>query len=355
MRIKKLEKLIDKKFCFLCTSGSTALYILIKSLGIKKKKILIPANICYEIVLVILYSGNIPEVVDVDKDQCLSHKSLVNFKRINEVSAIIYPYMYGNYGEIFKVKKFADKKKILLIEDIAPSLGLKILNKYAGSLSDYSFSSFGKGKIIDMGIGGSVNVNSFNLYKKIKIEYKKFRLFSKRYQKKKNNLNNLYLKVIKNKKNRNLFEKNKLNKFKYCFVTKYEFNKIFHEKLNKKILDIKKINNLRNKKAELFQKIIKNKKINLIKHKNGGVYWRQNAYVGKKYRDKVFNFLTSKKIYVRKFFPSLDSVFPFIKKNNLSFSKKHEETILNFWPGQETSINEIKEINKFIDVSFNTK
>ena len=80
MRILALEKKLKKKICFLTKSGSTAIFLLIKSLEIKNKLILIPANICFDVVLVILFSGNKPQVLDVDHNQCLSYKSLKKYK-----------------------------------------------------------------------------------------------------------------------------------------------------------------------------------------------------------------------------------------------------------------------------------
>jgi len=225
LRILSLEKTLQKRFCLLTKSGSTAMYLLIKSLGIKNKLILIPANICFDIVLVILFSGNKPEVLDVDKNHCLSYKSVKKFKFKKKIGAIIYPYMYGNYGNVFKVKKFAEKNKINFIEDIAPSLGLKIKGKYAGSISKFSICSFGTGKIIDMNSGGSLNTDSEYLYNKAKQYYSKLNFFSKNLERKQIKLINIYNNIINNKIKKNQFELKKLNQFKKCFISKYHFNK----------------------------------------------------------------------------------------------------------------------------------
>ena len=141
-----------------------------------------PANTCYVVVLVVLFSGNYPEILDVDRNQCLSYKSLIDFKKIRNVGAMIYPYMYGNYGDVFKIKKFADKKNFHFIEDIAPSLGAKINRKYVGSITEYSIASFGKGKIVDLKLGGSVNVNSTRLFDQIKKQYLKLKKTSRTFE-----------------------------------------------------------------------------------------------------------------------------------------------------------------------------
>lgn len=308
MRIFSLEKLFNKKYCMLTKSGSTAIYILIKSLEIKKKFIIIPANICFDVVLTILFTGNKPLALDVDKNYCLSYNSIKKYRNIKKVGAIIYPYMFGNYGDVFKVKNFAKEKNIHFIEDVAPSVGLKFSRKYAGGISDYSFCSFGTGKIIDMKKGGSLNVNSTDIYNKAKNLYSGLKILSQETQKKYVRLNNICEKIINKKLSKRKFGIYSLKKYEDCFAAKYNFNKKFLKKLNVQISNINKINSIRNIKANMLQKIIKNRKINFIKHKEKAVYWRQNALVNNN-RDKLIKYLCSKKIYARKYFPSVDSIF----------------------------------------------
>jgi len=352
-RISKLEQILNKKYCLLTKSGSTALYLILKILDIKNKYIAVPANVCFEVVIIVILSGNKPLSIDIDKNFNLSFKKLKRIKS-KKLAAIIYPYMYGNYGDIFKIKKFANNNKIYFIEDIAPSLGLKFRNFYAGSMSNFSFSSFGTGKIIDMGIGGSINLNSEEFYQRTKYEYSKLKLFSKKLKETDDELNNTYLKIINKKKNKKEFSQKKLNKFKDCLVSQYNFKKNFVKNLNFKISNLSKINDMRNKKANLFEKIIKNPNIKFVKHKKGAVYWRKNALL-KKNRDELHQYLISKKIYARKFYPCHSNIFPFVSKKNLNFARKVESKILNFWPGNETSAGEIKIINKFINFFYNKK
>ena len=259
--------------------------------------------------------------------------------------------MDGNYGDVFKVKKFAEKNKINFIEDVAPSLGLKIKGKYAGSISKYSICSFGTGKIIDMNSGGSLNTDSEYLYHKAKQYYSKLNFFSKNLERKQIKLINIYNNIINKKIKKKEFKLKKINGFKKCFISKYSFSKKFINVLNSKIYKIKKINTDRNNKAMLFQKIIRNKNIKLVKHNKGGVYWRQNVLL-KKDRDELQDYLISNNIYARKYFTSLDNVFPFISGKNLKLSKSFGDKILNFWVGSETSKKHIIDINKHINKFF---
>jgi hypothetical protein len=115
MRISSLETLLKKKYCFLTSNCSTAIYILLKSLGLKKKVIIIPANICYDVVLSILFSGNIPYPLDIDKDLNLSlFEEEANDKK--EVFLFLtFPHM-TTYYSLPDLKKEFDKKDIKLYE-----------------------------------------------------------------------------------------------------------------------------------------------------------------------------------------------------------------------------------------------
>ena len=347
MRILALEHHLKKRFCLLTKSGSSAMYVLIKSLEIRDKRIIVPANICFDIILTIIYSGNIPLVIDIDQNQCLSLRSLLKIKKTKNIGAIIYPYMYGNYGNILPIKKFADNNSIYLIEDLAPSLGIRVPVQKRHKISDYSICSFGTGKIIDLGFGGSINTNSEKLYLKAKKNYSALRTYSKKLEKKYLELNEISSKIEMKQINKTEFSKLKLKKYKDCLISKYNFKESFLKKLSKSVLKINLNINNRARKAKLFRKYLKNKNIKLIKHKKGAVYWRQNAIVFKN-RDKLLNHLVSNGVYARKYFPSLSELFPFIKKDNLINANNYGNKIINFWVGQKTSKQEILRINKLI-------
>ena len=162
---------------------------------------------------------------------------------------------------------------------------------------------------------------------------------------------NIYNNIINKKIKKKEFKLKKINGFKKCFISKYSFSKKFINVLNSKISKIKKINTDRNNKAKLFQKIIRNKNVKLVKHNKGGVYWRQNVLL-KKDRDQLQDYLISNNIYARKYFTSLDNIFPFISGKNLKLSKNFGDKILNFWVGSETSKKHIIDINKHINKFF---
>ena len=342
MRISSLEALLKKKYCFLTSNCSTAIYILLKSLRLKKKVIIIPANICYDVVLSILFSGNIPYPLDIDKNLNLSFKELKkNQQRLKNIGAVILPLMYGNIPELIKIKRLCEKKNIHLIEDVAPALGATINKYYAGSFTDYSVCSFGQGKIIDRGAGGSLNINSRNLYIKAKDQYSKLYKSNSKSEFLYKSLNNLYNSIINKEKSKYFLAKNRIFKFKQAIINKKKFSSTFLNKINSDVKKINIINKARNEKAKLFKKNLISKYLISIDHKKSSVYWRKNFFV-KNSRDKLIKFLISNNIYARKYYPSLNNVFPFIKKK-YSLAENNEKKIINFWVGKESNLKNIKE------------
>ncbi|MEK0419784.1 MAG: hypothetical protein RIQ65_479, partial [Pseudomonadota bacterium] len=137
------------------------------------------------------------------------------------------------------------------------------------------------------------------------------------------------------------FAKNRIFRFKHAIVNKKNFSSIFLNKINSDVKKINIINKARNQKAKLFKKNLKSRYLISIDHKKGGVYWRKNFFV-KKSRDKLIKFLMSNNIYARKYYPSLNNVFPFMKKK-YNLAENNEKKIINFWVGKESNLKNIKQ------------
>ena len=50
----------------------------------------------------------------------------------------------------------------------------------------------------------------------------------------------------------------------------------------------------------------------------------------------------SNNIYARKYYPSLNNVFPFMKKK-YNLAENNEKKIINFWVGKESNLKNIKQ------------
>ena len=190
----KLEKNFTKKYKskygIAVGSGTDALLISLKAIGVKKgDEVITVANTAIPTISAIINSGAKPRLVDISNDYLMNIKQLKNL--INKrTKAIIPVHLYGlpcNMSEIIKISK---KFNIDIIEDCAQAQGAKFKNKYVGTFGRFGCFSFYPTKILgSYGDGGFVLTKSFNDYKKIKrlrfygieTEDKKNKFFNKYY------------------------------------------------------------------------------------------------------------------------------------------------------------------------------
>jgi dTDP-4-amino-4,6-dideoxygalactose transaminase len=348
----KISKLLNKKYSFITSNCSSAIFLLLKSLNFKSKKILIPGNVCFDVMLSIIYSQNIPVVVDTNKNLGFSLIDLKKeIKKQKNISAIIFPYVYGNSENFKSVSNLIKKKNILLIEDIAGSFGGKIGNKRFGMFSDFCVGSFGQGKIIDMGKGGFFATNNKEVFEKFISKYKQLKIYSPRTSSLYNKLNLIIDSTLKSKTKKNSINFKKLKKYFSAIIYRRKFNNDYNLKLNKQISNIDKINKLRNLKAEKFTETIKFKSFKSITHRNGSVYWRKNFLLNHD-SSKLILFLNKKGIYARKYYPPLNLIFLSVKKKLRNCEKTYSQ-IINFWVGEETNLKDILKIKHSIQNYYN--
>lgn len=163
---KNLKRYFKIKYALGVNSGTDALKIAIKSLGIKKNsEIIIPSLTATATGSAVLEAGAKPVIIDVDETGNLNCEILK--KKINiKTQAIIIVHLHGNLANIKKIKKIAGK--IPIIEDCAQSFGSSIENKKAGSFGKIACFSFYPTKNLGaIGDGGAIITNNKSIYKKI--------------------------------------------------------------------------------------------------------------------------------------------------------------------------------------------
>ena len=166
----KVNKYIGTKYCVAVSSGTNALYLSLKSLGIKKNdEIIVPAISWYSTFTAAAFTGAKIVPADIDDDLILNFNKLENL--INKkTKAIIIVHFNGYFKNIDSLKKFCKKKKIYLVEDAAQAFGTKNNYKFAGSVSDVAAFSANPMKVFS-GFGelGFVTTSRKSIYNKIKM------------------------------------------------------------------------------------------------------------------------------------------------------------------------------------------
>lgn len=353
--INLLCKNHKKKYCLLTGNATTALYLNLKSLPSKVKKIGIINNSCIHVPLSIILAKK--EIVFIDINLRNFSFDLVDLKK-KKVDALIAIHSYGYKCDIVKIKNYAKKNNIFLIEDLAVAQGLDFKSKTpVGSFGDTSILSFGAGKVINAGGGGAVLTNDHRLYKKLlflndKISFptqankniiEKFSKFHTKVY------NSLY--IYENKKN--LLKKFKFYIKKYSKYFIFKFENYRAQKIYKKTLKIKKYLYLRKKNyKEVYNRLKKNKnyKYKILPLKPSFIPWRFNIFFkNNNDRNFVMRELLKNKIKISSWYSGLDIFFT--KDKKLKNSEYVSKSILNIWINEEsTSIYRNKVVNFILKI-----
>mgnify|MGYP006147111577 CR=1 FL=1 len=166
---KKFTKKYKSKYGVAVGSGTDALFIALKSLGIKNgDEVITAANTAIPTISAIRNAGAIPKLVDIGNDYLIDVSKIE--REITKKTKIIIPvHLYGQICNMDQIIKIAKKYKLQIIEDCAQSQGAKYKNKFCGTMGKLGCFSFYPTKILGAyGDGGFIFMNDYELYKKVK-------------------------------------------------------------------------------------------------------------------------------------------------------------------------------------------
>lgn len=159
------------KHCIGVANGTDALFVALKSLGIKNgDEVITAANTFIATSEAITMTGAKVRFVDCDKDfynidvdnieRCINHKT----------KAIIPVHLYGQSADMDKITTIAKRHKLFVIEDAAQAHGAKYKNKNVGTFGDCACFSFYPGKNLGAyGDAGAIITDNDNLAEKVRM------------------------------------------------------------------------------------------------------------------------------------------------------------------------------------------
>jgi len=165
----KIAKFLNRKFGCAVSSGTAALEIAIRSLGLNKDdEVIMPSFTIISNAMAIVKSSAKPILVDVNLDTWNIKIEDIENKITKKTKCLMIPHIYGLANDMDKIIAIAKKNNLYLIEDAAEVLGLKYKNKQCGSFGDISILSFYANKHITTGEGGMLLTNNSSLNEKFK-------------------------------------------------------------------------------------------------------------------------------------------------------------------------------------------
>lgn len=180
---KKFSKLAKVKYSVGCATGTDALILSIKALGLKKKhEVIIPGMSYISTGLSLALNKTKICFADIDPDTGLISLESIKNKINKNTKAIIPVNLYGQKVDIKKLRSIVGKR-VFIIEDSAQShfafscyncgradeetCCKKELNHSYADLSCYSF--YPSKNLGAYGDGGLITTNNMNFYRKLKI------------------------------------------------------------------------------------------------------------------------------------------------------------------------------------------
>ena len=155
---------LGAKYALAVTSGTAALKVALKTLGVKPgDEVIMPSFTFVATVEAILDVGAVPIIVNVDETLNMDPGELES--AITDRTRVILPvHMLGVGARMDSILDIAKAKDLAVLEDNAESLGGSWEGKKLGTLGDVGAFSFDFGKVITTGEGGMVLTDDRDLF-----------------------------------------------------------------------------------------------------------------------------------------------------------------------------------------------
>jgi dTDP-3-amino-2,3,6-trideoxy-4-keto-D-glucose/dTDP-3-amino-3,4,6-trideoxy-alpha-D-glucose/dTDP-2,6-dideoxy-D-kanosamine transaminase len=167
---KRFAKLIGTKYAVGVNSGTDAIKLPLKLLGVEKgDEIITAANTFVATVGAITELGAIPIFVDCDDTFCMN-VDLIEKRITKKTKAIVPVHFTGYMTNMPKLMTLSKKYKIPIIEDACQSILANINKKNAGTWGlAGSFSLHPLKNINVWSDGGVITTNNYSFYKKLRL------------------------------------------------------------------------------------------------------------------------------------------------------------------------------------------
>ena len=167
---KDLADFVGVKYAVGLNSGTDALFLSLKAAGIGKgDEVITVSHSFIASIAAIVQSGAKPVLVDVAEDFLMDMKK-VGEAITSKTRAVIPVHLNGRVCDMEKLMALAQKHNLIVIEDVAQSLGATFNGKKAGSFGLTGCFSFYPAKVLScFGDGGAVTTNDLEIAEKIRV------------------------------------------------------------------------------------------------------------------------------------------------------------------------------------------
>ena len=166
---KMFANFVGVKYACVVTSGTAALYVGLKALGIGNgDEVIVPDLNFVAGPNSVEAVGAKPVLIDIEPSSLNIDLKKIKHAITKRTRAIMPVDFNGRGVDIKSITELANQYNLSLIEDAAHGLGCFYDKKHVGTMSDIGIFSFSTPKIITTGQGGMIVTNDKKLYEKCK-------------------------------------------------------------------------------------------------------------------------------------------------------------------------------------------
>lgn len=167
---KNLAKFVGAKYCYGVGSGTDALKISYKALGLKPgDEVITVSHVFIAPIEEIVHLGATPVLIDVREDG-LMDPDLIEKAITKKTVGIVPIHLSGKVCDMTRIMAIAKKHKLWVVEDACQALGAKHKGRMAGSFGDTGCFSHIAPKTLGVGgDGGTIVTNNPKLATKINL------------------------------------------------------------------------------------------------------------------------------------------------------------------------------------------
>ena len=162
----RLKDFLGVRHCLFVSSGTIALQLAIKALGLKGRIITTPFSFVATS-SVIVWEGCKPDYVDIDPQTLCLDPDLIEDALTPETTAILATHVYGYPCDVERIQQFADQHRLKVIYDAAHAFGVKYKGQSLLNYGDISTLSFHATKLVHTIEGGAVITNNDELAERV--------------------------------------------------------------------------------------------------------------------------------------------------------------------------------------------
>lgn len=166
---KKIAKLLKIKYVVTLPNCTSAIFLVLKGLGIGKGDEVIVPDLCFIAAPnAVDLTGATPVLVDIDPSTLNINPESFRKAITKKTRAVIPVHVSGRACDMEEIIKIAKDHNIFVVEDAAEAFLSKHRGKFLGTFGNAGCFSFSPAKTITTGQGGAVVTNDQNLYLRLK-------------------------------------------------------------------------------------------------------------------------------------------------------------------------------------------